>query len=187
MRFPSFGLAALAIALGLSTGARADGFILSEARLGVYAHDASLFGHQKESGADIGMELLFQPIPILWEPRPVIGGLVNTDGETDQAYIGLTWTWDFAQNVLNDGDGFYAEATLGGGWNDGKINVTNPVEQESRKSLGSHILFREDADLGYHINPVWSVAISYNHISNADLATRNEGINDIGVRVGMKF
>ena len=29
--------------------------------------------------------------------------------------------------------------------------------------------------------------MSYNHISNADLGERNEGLNDIGVRFGIKF
>jgi lipid A 3-O-deacylase len=167
-----------------------DGGIVDEFRLGVYEHDASILGHQKETGADIGAELLFTSpafLQAIWSPRPVIGGLVNTSGETDQAYGGLTWTWDFASNVLRDGDGFYVEGTLGGGWNDGKINVSAPLESQQRKSLGSNALFREDLDIGYHITPRWSLAVSYNHISNADLAERNEGLNDIGVRVGLKF
>ena len=175
------------VSLGFASAAHADGGFLDEGRLGVYDHDASLGGHQKESGADIGVEALFKPFNFLGEPRLAIGGLVNTDGETDQAYVGLTWTWDFVHGVFKSDDGLYAEATLGGGWNDGKINVTDPVEQQKRKSLGSHALFREDVDLGYRFNPVWSIAVSYNHISNADLATRNEGLNDIGLRIGMKF
>ena len=161
--------------------------LINELKLGVFEHDASFLGHQKESGADIGLEALFQPLAFLWNPRPVVGGLKNTDGYTDQIYAGLTWTWDFMPNVLNDGDGLYAEATLGGGWNDGDINVTDPYESQHRKSLGSNWLFREDVDLGYHINPIWSVSVSWNHISNADLAVRNEGINDVGLRLGMKF
>ncbi|HLY54472.1 MAG TPA: acyloxyacyl hydrolase [Stellaceae bacterium] len=175
------------VALGFATAAEADGGIFDEGRLGVYEHDASVFGHQKESGADIGVEVLFKPFNFLWEPRLAIGGLVNTDGETDQAYVGLTWTWDFVHGVFTSDDGLYAEATLGGGWNNGLINVTDPVLSQERKSLGSNVLFREDVDLGYRFNPVWSIAVSYNHISNADLGVRNEGLNDIGVRVGMKF
>jgi lipid A 3-O-deacylase len=160
---------------------------IDEVRVGVYDHDVSFLGHGKESGADLGAEILFIPLPFLWNPRPVIGGLANTDGETSQAYIGLTWTWDFAANVFTSDDGFYVEGTLGGGWNDGKLNVTDPIESQKRKSLGSHFLFREDADLGYRFNAVWSLALSYNHISNADLADRNEGLNNVGIRLGMKF
>ena len=47
-----------------------------------------------------------------------------------------------------------SKASLGGGWNDGKINVDgNSPEGEKRKSLGSNILFREDLDIGYRITP----------------------------------
>lgn len=192
MRHSSIVIAgiAAAVAAALPVAARADGGFIDEVRLGVYDHDASILGHQKETGADIGAEILFTSpefLSAIWSPRPVVGGLVNTSGETDQAYGGLTWTWDFAQNVLWNGDGFYVEGTLGGGWNDGKINVTAPIESQHRKSLGSNALFREDVDLGYRFTPRWSLAISYNHISDADLALRNEGLNDIGVRVGMKF
>jgi lipid A 3-O-deacylase len=186
---PNFARLSCALAVvivGSAATAHADGFI-DEARIGVYEHDASVLGHQKERGEDIGAEILFPPFDFLWSPRLAIGGLVNTQGQTDQAYVGLTWTWNFWQGVLWSGDGFYAEGTLGGGWNDGLINVTDPVLSQQRKSLGSNVLFREDIDLGYRINSIWSVALSYNHISNADLASRNEGLNDVGVRLGMKF
>jgi lipid A 3-O-deacylase len=190
MRISRSSLIGLAILLqGLPALARADDGLIDEFRLGVFEHDASILGHQKETGADIGAEILFSSpglLEIIGSPRPVIGGLVNTSSETDQAYAGLTWTWDFVSDLLWDGDGLYVEGTLGGGWNDGVISAT-VAESQRRKSLGSNVLFREDVDLGYRITPVWSIAISYNHISNADLATRNEGLNDIGVRVGMKF
>jgi len=191
MRHSRFALVGIAVALAsaLPNAARADGEFIDEFRLGVYDHDASVLGHQKETGADIGAEILFTSPSLLeaiWSPRPVIGGLVNTSGETDQAYVGLTWTWDFAHSVLMNDDGFYVEGTLGGGVNDGHTNVT-PAESQHRKALGSNALFREDVDLGYRFSPRWSLAISYNHISDADLAVRNEGLNDIGLRVGMKF
>ena len=192
MRFSHLFLAGGVAALALSGQAKADAYgFLDEARIGVFEHDASVLGHQKETGADVGLEFLFdspQFLTIIGSPRPIIGGLANTSGQTDQAYTGLTWTWDFIHNVLHQGDAFYVEGTLGGGWNDGKINVNGATpEGEKRKSLGSNILFREDVDIGYHITSVYSVALSYNHISNADLGERNEGINDIGVRFGIKF
>jgi lipid A 3-O-deacylase len=178
----------LTSALATPSVGRADGFI-DEVRLGVYEHDISLFGHQKESGIDTGAEILF-PSPdflsLIGGPRPVIGGLVNSKGETDQAYLGLTWTWDFWHGAFKDDDGFYVEGTLGGGWNDG-LSAAPPAEAQTRKSLGSSILFREDVDIGYRLTPSWSIALSYNHISNADLGNRNEGLNDLGGRIGFKF
>jgi lipid A 3-O-deacylase len=192
MRFSHLLLAAGVAVLALPGMAKADAFgFLDEVKAGVYEHDASVFGHQKETGADIGAEFLFTSpsfLSLIGSPRPMVGGLVNTSGQTDQAYGGLTWTWDFVHSVLRTGDAFYVEGSLGGGWNDGKINVNgNTPEAEKRKSLGSNVLFREDVDLGYRITSTYSIAVSYNHISNADLGVRNEGLNDIGVRLGVKF
>lgn len=181
-------LPALSALLALPLAARADGLI-DEVRLGVYDHDASFLGHQKETGADIGLEMLFASpalLEVIWSPRPIVGAMINTAGQTDQAYAGLAWTWDFAHGLLTADDGFYVEFSEAAGWNDGLISAP-PSEQQTRKSLGSNILFREDLDLGYRLDPRWSIALSYNHISNADLATRNEGLNDVGLRVGYRF
>ena len=191
MRRSTLTLFALALAVTAPGIARADDQnIIDEVRFGAYEHDASVLGHQKETGADVGDEVLFTSpsfLSVIWAPRPNLGFLINTAGETSQVYGGLTWTWNFADNVLRENDGFYVEFTEGPGFNNGKINVTGAVESQRRKSLGSNVLFREDLDLGYHITPNWSIALSYNHISNADLATRNEGLNDIGARIGFKF
>jgi lipid A 3-O-deacylase len=190
LRF-SFAIAGLASALAAALpGSAQAGGLIDEVQLGVYEHDASVLGHQKEHGEDIGLEVLFASpdfLGIIGSPRPTLGGLVNTNGQTDQIYFGPTWTWTFLHNVLASGDGFYVSGTLGGGLNNGHINVTGPVESQREKSLGSNVLFREDLDLGYRFTPNWSIAVSYNHISNADLAMRNEGLNDIGVRIGLTF
>ena len=192
MRRTSVAVATLAVALAAAIPgvARADGGLIDEFKVAAYEHDASVFGHQKETGADVGGEILFTSpdfLEIIGSPRPILGGVVNSAGQTSQVYTGLTFTYDFLENFLSTGDGFFVEGTLGGGLNDGKINVTDPVQSQREKSLGSNVLFREDADIGYRFTPRLSIALSYNHISNADLATRNEGINDIGVRFGIKF
>ena len=81
------------------------------------------------------------------------------------------------------GDGFFGYFSEGGSVNDGKISTTNPA----RKSLGSHVLFKEGLDLGYQFNDVISLAAFVDHISNAGLANRNEGLTSAGMRVGYKF
>lgn len=163
---------------------------LDELRLGIYDHDISLGGHGKESGVDTGLEFVFASpdiLSVIYSPRPVLGFLINSRNTTDQAYFGLTYRFDVLKEILNSRDGFYIEATLGGALHTGKLDVTDPQESQRRKSLGSEILFREDLDIGYQINETFSIALSYNHISNADLAKRNEGINDLGVRFGYHF
>ncbi|HWK43293.1 MAG TPA: acyloxyacyl hydrolase [Stellaceae bacterium] len=192
MRRSAYLLATLLAAASpqLALAQTADsGKIVDELKGGIYDHDASVLGHQKETGADINLEVLFTSpsfLGIIGSPRPMVGGLVNTSGQTDQFYFGLTWDWTFVHDVFASGDGFYVEGSLGGSVHDGKLDVQG-AEAQRRKSLGSPVLFREDVDLGYRFAQRYSVAISLNHISDADLAKRNEGLNDVGLRFGYKF
>jgi lipid A 3-O-deacylase len=182
-------LAATVPTLAPAQAAEGAGGIFDEIKGGVYEHDASVFGHQKETGADLGLEILFTSpefLALIGSPRPMLGFLANTSGETDQAYFGLTWSWTYWHNVLNADDGLYVEGSLGGAVHDGKLDVQG-AEGQRRKSLGSQVLFREDVDLGYRFAQRYSIALSVNHISDANLAKRNEGLNDLGVRFGVKF
>lgn len=169
--------------------AEADSGIFNETRLGVYQHDTGLIGNQKESGVDFSFEVLSRPLFSLsiGSPRVVVGSVVNTAGQTNQVYAGFADYWNFAQSVFTPGDAFFIEGTVGVDWHDGKIDVVGTPLESDWKSHGSRFLIRSGGDLGYRINPTWSVALSFNHISNADLATRNEGMNDLGLRVGMHF
>ena len=53
--------------------------------------------------------------------------------------------------------------------------------------LGSPILFRESAEIGYQVTPMISVSAILDHISNANLGRHNAGITSAGGRVGFKF
>ena len=72
---------------------------------------------------------------------------------------------------------------FGPGFNDGQLNESDPT----RKALGSHVLFREAMELGYRINPVWTISAYVDHISNGGLAKYNQSINNVGGRIGMRF
>jgi len=160
--------------------------IVDEVKIGALAHDVGFLGHHRESGADINLELLFASPDILryiWHPRPHFGADINSDGKTSNYYAGLTWGGTFYEPHWSRGDGFFALLSVGGSVNDGKISTTDPT----RKSLGSHVLFKEGLDLGYKLNDVVSIAAYIDHISNANLANRNEGITNVGARVGYKF
>jgi lipid A 3-O-deacylase len=160
--------------------------IVDEVKLGLLVHDVGLFGHHRETGEDVNAEILFVSPNILryiWSPRPHFGIDANGSGNTTNYYAGLTWGGTFYRPGWSRGDGFFALLSAGGSVNDGKISTTNP----QRKSLGSHELFKEGLDLGYQINEVVNVAAYLDHISNAGLATRNEGLTSAGVRFGYKF
>jgi hypothetical protein len=163
--------------------------LLDEIRLGVFQHDTGIIGTRKEDGVDFAAEVLTGPLMkfrLLGSPRLVVGGAVNSAGQTDQAYLGIVGQWTFARALFSRRDAFYFEATIGGGWNDGKIDVVGTPLAAGWKSHGSHYLIRSGASLGYRFNTRWSMAFGINHISNAGLAHRNEGMNDVGFVLGLK-
>src|SRR5690349_20270685 len=104
---------ALLLLLAARTDRVAAQQIVSEVRLGVLAHDVSFLGTHREGGADLNGEILFvSPIPnsaitnipplVRWmlQPRPNIGGDVNTAGATSQLYLGLVWTAPLAHGLF---------------------------------------------------------------------------------------
>jgi len=195
------GLRAFAVAAAfapaglLPVPAQAQNITYSELKLGVWDHDVKFLGG-REKGADINPEVIFgSPITddmianappwLYWalQPRPTIGGAINTAGDTDQAYVGATWSWFLTRNIINPGDGIVLGYFFGPGFNDGVIEHGTA----QRKALGSHVLFREAFDLGYQINPTWEVSAYIDHISNGGLAKANQSINDVGLRLGYRF
>lgn len=179
----------------MPAGALAQNLSFNEVKLGVLAHDVHFLGG-KEHGVDLNPEvILASPISdataaalpwyIRWtvQPRPTLGAEINTAGFTDQVYVGATWSWQLASDVLRPGDGIALGYFFGPGFNNGDIKATAP----DRKSLGSHVLFREAVDLGYRINSVYQVSAFIDHVSNGGLAKENESINDVGIRLGVRF
>ena len=197
----AFGLAAVATAvaphLAAAQNITFDNVTYSEFKLGILDHDVHFLGG-KEGGVDVNPEIIFQsPITDSWaatvppylrwivQPRPTIGGEINTYGFTNQAYFGATWSWQLASNVLQPNDGVTLSFFEGPGFNDGDISV--PLGVTDRKALGSHVLFREALELGYRINPVWTISAFLDHVSDAGLAKQNQSINDVGGRLGFHF
>jgi hypothetical protein len=187
--------AAVALAVLYPARSRAQTITSSEFKLGVWDHDTKAL-EGREKGIDINPELIWQspitaemiataPDWLRWalQPRPTIGGAFNTAGVTNQFYLGATWSWMLASNIINPDDGIFFGYFFGPGFNDGVLyNGT-----ATRKALGSHILFREAGELGYQINATWSIAGYIDHISNGGLAKANQSINDLGVRLGYRF
>lgn len=175
--------------------ALAQNITYPELKLGVWAHDVKFLGG-REKGADINPEvILWSPVGddmianapawLHWalQPRPTIGAALNTAGTTDQYYLGATWSWFLARNVINPDDGIVLGYFFGPGFNDGQLHHGDAT----RKALGSHILFREALDLGYQINQTWEISAYIDHISNGGLAKENQSINDVGLRLGYRF
>ena len=160
--------------------------LIDEFKIGGLAHDVTFGGRHVESGADVNLEILFTPPDILrWigSPRPHIGADINVNGNTTDGYFGLTWGIVLIQSLFDANDGVFIAGSLGGAIHDGHID-TAPA---GRKRLGSRILFRESAELGYQLTPNTSVSAIVDHISNANLGNHNAGITSAGARLGVKF
>jgi len=162
---------------------------LDEVKIGVLSHDIGFLTHHVETGADINLEVLFTPpdlLSLIGSPRPHIGADINTAGNTSDGYLGLTWGWTLLPSVFGGG-ALYANGSLGGAVHDGFTGGKASVPPPGRKLLGSAVLFRESAELGYQLTPMVSVSALLDHISNANLAPRNAGITSAGARLGFRF
>ena len=188
----SFGVTAL-LGVGLlggcssgplaTVGAAAGAGPVSEIRAGVLDHDVIGPGPER-GGADLSAELLFvKPFTSSDRllnsllPRPDIGGTVSFGGRTSAAYAGAAWDYDFTDRI-------FGEVGFGGSINDGDAG---PTASPGHNALGSNILFRESATLGYRISPNWSVMGTIEHMSNAGLAANNAGLTNVGARIGYAF
>jgi lipid A 3-O-deacylase len=168
------------------TVASAQNNTVDEFKFGVLAHDVGLSGRHVESGADINFEMLFTPPEIfrpIGSPRPHLGGSLNTAGNTNAGYFGLTWGITLIQNLFGWGGNLFANGSLGGALQDGYHSDAPP----DRKNLGSTALFRGSLELGYQLTPNLSVSGFVDHMSNGNLAPHNAGITDAGARLGLKF
>ena len=188
-RLAAFLLGTAACVALAPPSARAQLKIVDEFKAGVLAHDVGFLGHHVENGADVNLEMLITPpdlLAVIGSPRPHIGADINTAGKTSDGYFGLTWGITLIQSLFNPGDGVFANGSLGGAIHDGSP-LTGAVQPPGHKLLGSRILFRESAELGYQVNPTVSVSAFLDHISTANLAPRNAGITSAGTRLGFKF
>ena len=162
------------------------GQIIDEVKAGLLAHDVGFLGDHTERGFDVDIEMLFTSpdlLAVIGSPRPHIGADINTAGQTSDAFAGLTWGISLIQNLFRPGDAIFMTGSLGGAYQDGYIDNA-PL---GRKRLGSPILFRESAELGYQVTPTISVSAILDHISNANLGQHNAGITSAGARLGFKF
>jgi hypothetical protein len=101
-------------------------------------------------------------------------------GATSVGYVGLLWT-------LPVTDHFFVEAFLDGAAHDG--SATGSPRQVA---LGCEAQFHLGGSAGYRFSPQWSVMLTFDHLSNGNaigLSTcgRNQGLNNVGARIGFAF
>lgn len=175
--------AAAAAGLTLSPGVAAadEGGELGiyELKGGVLAHDTEpQQGGRAEDGIDLNIEAVFTPsLPFLGgDIRPALGASANTAGDTSQVYLDARWEYEFKT-------GAYVGLGLGAAVHNGETDDPAPDE----RALGSPVLFHIPVEVGYRVDGHHGMSLYFDHISNANLADHNEGLNTLGVRYGYRF
>jgi lipid A 3-O-deacylase len=184
-------------AFASSTEAHAGDGIVDEIKLGFLSADTGIGGQKIEHGLDINGEILFTAPQwfvspgdpewkkILLAPRPDIGFTANTAGGTSFGYIGVVWTANIAEDILNDHDSAYFSFGAGGAVNNSDLNGDNA--SDNNKDMGTRFTIHLYAELGYSVTQHVNLSVFYEHYSNAGLAPDNPGMNNVGMRLGYKF
>jgi lipid A 3-O-deacylase len=151
-----------------------------EVRGGIFAHSSAAL---EPRSADINFEFLSprltMPIDSRWTflvPRLQFGGMLNSAGKTSYAYAGFAWQLDVTPK-------FFLEPMFGGAIHNGALDTINPTQI----SLGCRELFHSGISGGYRLDNNWSVLLTFDHISNANLCRRNIGLSTYGAKIGYRF
>lgn len=154
---------------------------LTEIRIGILSHDIDNLwsGSKKEGGVDFSAEVNSKNSSISFLSGivyPNFGVSINNEGHTSTLYVGFLWNRDISSN-------FFFDLGVGLAIHNGQLKSTT----DDAKALGSRILFRIPIEIGYRLDSRHSVYLSFAHISNAYLASPNEGLDTLGIRYGISF
>lgn len=152
-----------------------------EMRAGLAIHDVDRLWSQssKEKGPDIIGEVVFNYALLSFHSitaYPNLGFSLNTQGDTSKFYGGFLLQWEPASR-------FFLSTGFGLALHNGKRDT----DEADRKSLGSQVLFRIPIEIGYIINRHHRIVLAFDHISNAHLASPNEGLDTLGLVYGYVF
>jgi len=155
--------------------------LIREIRCGVAAHDVDGLwsGSSREKGPDFHAEAIFdRPLFRLFTATayPDVGASVNTHGDTSKIFGGLLLQWE-------PSGPFFFSTGMGLVLHNGKRDTAST----DRKSLGSRVLFRIPVEIGYAITRRHRIMMLFDHVSNAYLASPNEGMDTLGIVYGYRF
>jgi hypothetical protein len=93
----------------------------------------------------------------------------------------LTWRGRPWRPLLPLPEGLFVAGSLGGALHDGYLNTAPP----EHKLLGTRLLFRYSLEGGYQLTRVVNVSLMLAHLSNGHVVRHNQGLNELGVRIGL--
>ncbi len=163
--------------------------IIDEVRIGLHAHAASDYFWPYHVGewdmteiGDVSFDVLFTSPRIdvfrwIGAPRPEIGVTANLMGDESLLHAGLTW-----QLPIFD-TGLYLEGSLGGAIHTGYLTDA----PRDGRNLGCRVNFYERFGAGINVTENLTATLTYEHTSNWEMCEDNDGLSNIGLRVGWKF
>jgi lipid A 3-O-deacylase len=186
------GVAAFGAAMALAPAANAG---VDEVHVGVMAHNICVTNCKnadKEDGPNVEFQVSFDSPSFLgWagSPQPYIMASVNVAGETSFGGVGLEWRWDFA-------DGWALEPGVGYVIHNGEVD--NPYANgtpeaaeffEEHILFGSEDLFRTSLGLTRDFEGPLEAQVFFSHLSHGQIigSGRNQGVDQLGVRIGYQF
>ena len=168
MRLLQF-LTALAVMV-CTTPAMAD-----QVWLGVYEHDVTIAQTRFETGQDIKVGWIGNPIEelkLLGRPSPHVLVSKSMNGATDYVATGVNWTI---------GATLYARPGIGIAAHNGPSRA---FRGEERVDLGSRIVFEPELALGWKVSRRIALEASWVHLSHATIFSRqNRGMDSMGLRM----
>lgn len=184
-------LAALAIALLAGSGAGpalAQGLELDEVRAGAFFHsayggflptgdnwDLSRFESVKFSALFASPEI--DAFEWIGSPRPEIGATLNLRGRENLVHANLNWQIPVFETPL------YLELGFGAALTDGALDGATRPE----RNFGCSLNFYDAAGIGANVSENVTVTLRYEHISNLEICSPNDGLSNLGLMVGVKF
>ncbi len=147
-----------------------------EARIGGGIYDAGVFVPHDFNGGTLNGEIL-APSPgfLAWlgSPRPYVGADVALASDPVHfLYAGLNWEARLTE-------GLYVGFSAGGSVNTGR--------HIGPRDLGSNVLFHLQASAGVDVTESTAFQVYFNHFSNAELAGANDGFENAGARLVLRF
>ena len=166
---------------------------------GVYAH--GLQPKQPEGGVDglLGVRTgRLESLGFLFKPS--VHALVAANTEVDTAFVAVGLNWPIP---IGMGGRLYLRPGLGLALTNGETDIGNAFDpgltaaerarrlrlSSTRIDFGSALLFEPEIGLGYRFSDRISAEVSYLHLSNGEIfhQGKNQGLDDLGVRVNYRF
>lgn len=131
---------------------------------------------------DVSFDVLFTSPDMdvfrwIGSPRPEVGATISLTGSDSLAHAGLTWQLPVFDTP------FYLEGTFGAAIHDGYLTGA----PAGRHNFGCRVNFYERFGVGMNVTEQVTATLSYEHTSNNEWCQANEGLSNLGLRVGWKF